>query len=141
MELLVDGYNLFKQVVGASLLSSTQMAHYIALFSRYVQKKELTALLVFDGGMQERPLYQEHGMVQVIYVGKNKTADDFIKDYLQQCAHKNMLLVSSDRELNRVADYYNVPSIDVLDFWYFVRQALAKKEQQVPILTYLFLFY
>lgn len=131
MELLIDGYNLFKQVAGVALLSSMQMTHYISALTRYVQVKHLPALLIFDGGMQERATYEQRGLLKIMHVGKNKTADDSIKDFVQEHRGKDVLLVSSDRELNRVADYYNIPSIDVLDFWQFVQDALNQKK--VPV--------
>lgn len=131
MELLIDGYNLFKQVAATALLSSAQMATYISILMRYVQAKGLPALLIFDGGMQERATYEQRGLLKIMHVGKNKTADDSIKDFVQEHRGKDVLLVSSDRELNRVADYYNVPSIDVLDFWQFVQNALNQKKAPI----------
>jgi hypothetical protein len=132
MKLLIDGYNLFKQVGGVTLLSPVQRAKYIKTLARYVQLKRLSTLLVFDGGMQERASYEEDGLLEIVYVGKNKTADDFIKDFLQTYGgDKDILLVSSDRELNKMADYCHLPSIDVFDFWHFVKAALIEKKMPV----------
>ncbi|HTM05996.1 MAG TPA: NYN domain-containing protein [Patescibacteria group bacterium] len=131
MKLLIDGYNLFKQIDDVTLLSPAQRSKYVNMLERYVQMKALQGLLVFDGGLQERASYEGESLLEIVYVGKNRTADDFIKDFLQESHGKDILLVSSDRELNKVADYYQVASIDVLDFWYFVKDALVDKKKSV----------
>lgn len=134
MELLIDGYNLFKQVAGAQFLSSAQIKSYITTLFKYAEKKRLQTLLIFDGGLQPYPMYEQHGLLHIVYVGKHKTADDTIKHTIEENCSKDILLVSSDRELNRIADYYNIPSIDALDFWDFVQNAFrvqSKSTQQV----------
>lgn len=129
MELLIDGYNLFKQVAGAQFLSSAQIKSYITTLFKYAEKKRLQTLLIFDGGLQPYPMYEQHGLLHIVYVGKHKTADDTIKHTIEENCSKDILLVSSDRELNRIADYYNIPSIDVHDFWEFVQRALREQSK------------
>ncbi|RTL05894.1 hypothetical protein EKK58_06675 [Candidatus Dependentiae bacterium] len=132
MELLIDGYNLFKQIAGVQFLSSVQIKSYVETLFKYAEKKNLQTLLIFDGGLSSYPMHQQHGLLHIVYVGKHKTADDAIKQTIEEQAGKDILLVSSDRELNRIADYYNIASIDVHDFWEFVRCAfqVQKKTMQ-----------
>lgn len=132
MELVIDGYNLFKQIAGVDFISLTQLSFYINILVTYVQKKKLSALLIFDGGIHNYPTYDQKRLLKIMYVGKGKTADDAIKDFIESNHKRDLLLVSSDRELNRVADFYMIPSIDALDFWHFVQNSANERKVSSP---------
>ena len=69
--------------------------------------------------------------VTVVYSGIHESADDYIKEYIESHRTQDLLLVSSDAELNRWAERLNIPSIDSPAFYNLLNQELSVK-QSVP---------
>src|SRR5258705_8034460 len=63
--------------------------------------------------------------MHVVYSGVKQTADDYIGYYLQGHQHKDIVLVSPDHELTALASNVSIPSIDPMDFYTLLRQALT----------------
>lgn len=131
MIIVVDGYNVLKREIPSINVSYQQRVQFLAKLSRYNQQKGHEIIVVFDGGESSWPSVMQQKHVTVVYSGKQRTADDYIKDYIIRNAHKDLLLVSSDRELNIIADHYDIPSIDS-DFFYAKVNQAAK---EVPLTT------
>jgi predicted RNA-binding protein with PIN domain len=116
MILVIDGYNILKRQHGVQFVDEVvrkRFIHGLAGYARYSGNK---VLVVFDGGAHD-DAYDDYGRsVQVVYSGTRETADDYIKRYIKTHAHKDLMLVTSDRELNRIADRYEVPSLDAHEF-------------------------
>jgi predicted RNA-binding protein with PIN domain len=85
-------------------------------------------VFVFDGGPHEWPFKENTKKVMVVYSGIHDSADDYIKEYLEEHRSKDLLLVSSDNELNRFAARLTIPSIDSAAFYELVHQELSIKQ-------------
>src|SRR3990167_10499893 len=138
MILMIDGYNLIKQVETTALISAELRASFIVRLAQYAQAKRLNLLLIFDGG--ERGQISELG-IQVIYAGERETADDVIRKLLQQFRRRGLqdhvLLITSDRELQRQAQTAHATSLATLKFYElllrFERRPAAVSSNSVPL--------
>lgn len=116
MNILIDGYNILKQVFGGEI-SERQRKGFAVRALEYANRKGHTIYLIFDGGPYARMTVEKHGRVITVYSGHKESADDIIKQYIEERRLKNLLVVTTDRQLNSFADRYDVPSIDSLDFY------------------------
>ena len=126
MKLVIDAYNVLKNIRHHETCSSDQINWFYNQLARYAAMKQLELIVIFDGGASS---YQERffiKQIEIIYVGKNRTADDFIKQYLDAYYTSDLLLVSSDRELILYAQKYGLCSIEAVLFWHLLMQALEK---------------
>ena len=121
MNILIDGYNLLKQLLTKNITDKErQWFHERA--AEYARKKGHVLSIVYDAGPYNRLTKETQGRITIIYSGFRDTADDVIKDYIDRKVLKNMLVVTTDRALNRYADDQGVPSIDSLDFYEFMKE-------------------
>ena len=116
MLVIIDGYNLLHAAFDDPTNERTR-GKIIQLFNRYARVKGHQIVLVFDAG----PLYwstaEQNGRVEVVFSGQNQSADQYIKRYLSDYRSKDILLVSSDRDICHTADKYDIPSIDSHEFY------------------------
>ena len=116
MILIIDGYNILKQQQGVHFIDDAVRRRFIHGVAAYARNSGNKVVIVFDGVAHD-DAYEKYGRaVQVIYSGARETADDYIKRYVKTHRNKDLMLVTSDRELNRVADRYDVPSLDAHEF-------------------------
>lgn len=130
MIIIVDAYNLLRATPPyKKTITDKERAQFIARLSSYGRNKGHKIVIVFDGGPHEWPFKENMKIAQVVYSGIHETADDYIKEYIEKHKAKDLLLVSSDAELNRYAEHHTIPSIDSSTFAYLLREELiAKKE-------------
>lgn len=129
MIIVVDAYNLLRSVPPyKKTITDKERVHFIAQLSSYGRRKGHKVVIVFDGGPHEWPFKEHMKTVTVVYSGIHETADDYIKEYIEAHHTQDLLLVSSDSELNRWADRLNIPSIDSSTFSHLVRQELSTKQ-------------
>jgi predicted RNA-binding protein with PIN domain len=129
MIIVVDAYNLLRAVPPyKKTITDQERAKFIAQFSTYGRRKGHKIVIVFDGGPYEWPFRENMKTVQVVYSGIHETADDYIKEYLEAHKEKDLLLVSSDRELNNCAARFNISSIDSSSFYQFLYEGSAAKK-------------
>lgn len=122
MIILIDAYNLIKQVLEVSRVSDDQINKFINELKKYSKKKNHHIVLVFDGGFQSFPIREIDGLVEIVYVGYGHSADDFIKDYLEKNHKRDLILVSSDLELKNKAKSLSVEAFDVFEFYNKVKE-------------------
>jgi predicted RNA-binding protein with PIN domain len=128
MIIVVDAYNLLRSVPPYNKTTTDkERAQFIAQLSAYGRRKGHKMIIVFDGGPHEWPFRENMKTVQIVYSGIHATADDYIKEYVEAHQAKDLLLVSSDSELNRWVARHNIPSIDSLSFFQLLRQELREK--------------
>ncbi len=130
MILVIDAYNMLKQLVPERDISQSQRTQFITILKRYVQRKKHAIILVFDGGSYQWLHKEQYGNIQVIYSGLQQTADDYISYYLTEHQYKDMLLVSADHELTGLAATLSIPSIDPMDFYTLIQQTLLSDDKQ-----------
>lgn len=128
MIVIIDGYNVLKKLLGSAHASEKQRDQFIKQLCRYAHKKNHTLLLIFDGGLSLWPeTFTPSTKMKVIYVGKNKSADDYIQDYIETHKSSEIILVSSDRALNRFAEQRSITSIDAPVFLAVLEEAFEQK--------------
>jgi predicted RNA-binding protein with PIN domain len=129
MIIVVDAYNLLRATPPyKKTITEKERMQFIAQLSGYGRHKGHKIVIVFDGGPHEWPFKENMKIVQVVYSGIHESADDYIKEYIDGHKAKDLLLVSSDSELNRYAQHRNIPSIDSSTFAQLLHEELAAKK-------------
>lgn len=129
MILVIDGYNVLKHIDPYRTIDDHERAHFINELKRYARRKKHNMVLVFDGGEYRWPHKEQVDGVKIIYSGGKKTADEVIMEYLYDHKMKDLLLVSSDHELNLFASKHGVASIGSDDFYRLLKEGLQEHEQ------------
>jgi|SRR5579859_1039203 len=127
MIIIIDGYNILKQLNPHS--SEKAKNNFIDQLSIYAHRKHHQIIIVFDGGDQPYDYNEYHKGIKVSHSGYKQTADDVIKQLLEKIKDKDVLLVSSDRELVRYAHRLNIESSDALTFYYLINKPLSGLEK------------
>jgi len=137
MIILVDGYNFLKSITGTKFINDRQMNDWLSKFEQYMQKRANRVLLVFDAGPSFFASCEKVGSVEVCYAGQHQTADDWIKVWLEKNNQKDILLVSSDREIRFWAHQLGVVSISSQDFYKIFNEVLQEQQiiEKVPDFT------
>ena len=117
MILIIDGYNFLKNTQKTLYVSETVRNEFINKLNSYSRSKSHKSIVVFDGGDFSFPTKETIKDVLVIYSGYKKSADEVIKDYLQEHRDKDILLISSDRDLQKFAGLLNLDFISVQEFY------------------------
>ncbi|MFC1841619.1 NYN domain-containing protein [Candidatus Dependentiae bacterium] len=132
MILLIDGYNLIKQVMLRNKISEFERKRFINQLGKYHKIKGHKIELVFDGGEFDFPTKDRINGVYVIYSGYGESADDFIKRYLDEHKALDILLVSSDRDICNFAAKLGIDYLDSKIFYNLMQESLkvgTKKRQ------------
>jgi len=134
MIIVVDGYNVLKQVLPSRQITEPERKAFIAQLGKYGRIKHHEIVLVFDGGPSDWVFKERIGGVLVVYPGPSNTADDYIKQYLAKRRTDDMMLISNDRELTQRASQLSISSLDAIYFYKLVQGTLqeALPEQKIP---------
>ena len=134
MIIVVDAYNLLRAVPPyKKTITDKERVQFIAQLSAYGRRKGHKVVIVFDGGPHEWPFKENMKTVLVVYSGIHESADDYIKEYIDIHKAKDLMLVSSDSELNRYAARLNIPSIDSSTFHQLLMQELSARQSSVAV--------
>jgi len=131
MILLIDGYNLLKNGAHSGHISSNARRNFIIRLNNYSKIKNHEVVLVFDGGDMGYPTRETIGKILVVYSGYKSSADHVIKDYILKYKGKDVLVVSSDRELRKYAQEHNLTSISSQDFSFMLSEQYTNKNIEV----------
>ncbi len=129
MILLIDGYNVIKQVHDEKQVAHEQRDAFVAKIAGYLKKRGLIGVIAFDGGQAPYPYKSTSGCVTVIFSGYKQTADDVIKKYLDEHKNDEILLVSSDHELRVHAHVLGKETINAYEFY---KRYVQQPEQPEP---------
>lgn len=129
MILLIDAYNVLKQAVGRSSVTDRERVAFLQKLKAYGHKKHHEQVVVFDGGSSHLVMQERTKRMVVVYAGAGKSADDYIVWYLNQYQDCDIVLVSSDLELNSVASGYGLVSIESAYFYQLVCDAVSRKSE------------
>lgn len=127
--LLIDGYNFLKNTSSELHIKDSVRVEFISKLSSYSRKKNHQVIVVFDGGDSPFPLKDAIKGVTVIYSGYKRSADEVIKDYLDENKGKEILLVSSDRDLQKFSKNLNLDFISVSEFY----SIFSYQKNSVPV--------
>lgn len=130
MILVIDGYNVLKYGGQTSKRSENDREKFIAILNRYATNKKLDITLVFDSGPTIWPFREKHERVLVIYAGQGQSADHFIIDYVHEQKNKQLIVVSSDREIIHGVKTLGIETLSAADFYQLLRQALIPTVQE-----------
>jgi len=126
MIIVIDGYNVLKQVFHEKQISERDRDFFIKQLKKYTKKKGHKIILVFDGGPYDWVSKERDNGVYIVYAGVNSTADDVIKRYLEEHQNLDILLISSDRDINRFAQRLDIEYIDSIDFYAILQKSVKK---------------
>lgn len=129
MLLLIDGYNLIKQVLGCQRVSHAQLTHFVAELERYLKKQRLQALMVLDGGQSTHGHELKNATLTIRFSGYQQTADTVIMQYLDEHAGHEIVVISSDRQIRNHAHSKGKETICSDEFYY---QFMKKDRGTVP---------
>lgn len=99
MYLIIDAYNVLKQVIPVLEISQQQRERFINAIISYAKRKGHYAVIVFDGGANIWPSTEQKRHCSITYSGSKMSADDYIQRYISEGKNKDILLVSTDRAL------------------------------------------
>ena len=114
-----------KHADASRMIEEADRRAFLNRISTYSKRKKHKVVVVFDGGDSPWPHRETIAGVAVIYSGSRETADSVIMNYIDDHCTKELLLVSSDTELNRFAGQHEVVSIGSEEFYYLLKEALA----------------
>lgn len=121
LEIIIDGYNLLHASPNLSVrkeeLLEKARNRMIEKLSYYRKMKKVSITVVFDGwkgGFQSQSQEMLKG-IKVIYSKLGETADEVIKRMIDN-ASKEMLVVTSDREIRDFADQHSFISVSSSEF-------------------------
>lgn len=98
MILVIDAYNMIKKRGIDD--GARGLERFIGMLSVYAQDKRHEIYLVFDGYRDDISFAKT--LVRVIFAGRyNKSADEEIISLIKSLGHKEICLISDDRELSR----------------------------------------
>jgi predicted RNA-binding protein with PIN domain len=117
MIVLIDGYNVIKQVLGVKRLSHTQRDAFVGELVRYFQQRHIDGKVIFDGGDTSYPFRVQKGSIEIVFSGYKESADDVILRYLDELKGHQVVLVSSDRALRDYAHMLGKESIKADEFY------------------------
>lgn len=131
MIIIVDGYNILKNIGRGGDVSAHDRATFVKLLNVYAKKKKHQIYLVFDGGSYGLAEKYTAGLVTVLYSGSHETADDVIRTLLRQLHTHDALLVSSDMTLAHNASRLNIPSLDAYPFYELVKRETEPEQLSI----------
>ena len=128
MIILIDGYNLLKQRDAGIYIENHVREKFIRLLGAYHKRRGHAIVLIFDGGPSLKSVQEVNDGIVIVYAGAGKSADDYIKQYIAKHRTQDLLLVSSDRELNHWAAAHAIASMDSMAFYGIITAAHAHKD-------------
>lgn len=104
MIIIIDGYNFLNYINKTNFIVEAQKKKFYEKLKKYKQEKKHEIIIVFDGGTYFRSLVETMAWGKIVYSGQMQSADDVIKNYIDELQQKDLIIVSADRE---ICDYAN----------------------------------
>ncbi len=128
MILLIDGYNLLKQIFpGVKNNLDRQKSSFIQQLAYYKTKKSADIseiIVVFDAGPSIHATRTIKSGIVIIYSGVKSSADNWILHFAENNKHKEILVVSMDRALCEACKEFDVDTMDVYEFYKILQSNL-----------------
>lgn len=128
MHIIIDGYNVLKQMLQKTDITQMQRRAFIAMLGKYAKKKNHRIAIVFDGGDTSWPSHEKDHGITVMYSGFKYSADDLIKKQMDQKVH-NLIIITSDNDIKATAASKNITTIDALEFYRLVKDEVYTKKE------------
>ncbi|MGB8366929.1 MAG: NYN domain-containing protein, partial [Candidatus Babeliales bacterium] len=121
----IDAYNILRSVPPhRRKVTENEREQFLNQLAQYAKKKGHKLVVVFDGGPFEWPYKEKYKGLYTVYSGFNRSADDYIKEYIEKQKTSDLLLVSSDHDLILWAERFDIPSIGSFHFYQLVQEAI-----------------
>lgn len=133
MILIIDGYNLLKQLFPKKKdLLDKQRKQLVKQLAFYKSKKNniKEIILVFDGGLDKHATREISNGIVIIFSGQKNSADEWIENHIKKNKEKEFLLVTMDRELIKNCHKYGCDAIDGPDFYKILQETLLDKIEE-----------
>lgn len=137
MTIVIDGYNVLKQVLHSRMITERERYRFIGQLGQYAAKKSHKIVLMFDAGPDTKSTREHIHGIYVFYSGAYETADDLIRNYIETHVAEHILLVTSDRELCRAVKSKSVESLDARYFYDMLQENLQHIPNQSSIAGHL----
>jgi predicted RNA-binding protein with PIN domain len=128
MVIIVDGYNLLKQLYPKNKenleLQKKMLVRKLGAYKKIKQESIKEILVVFDGGSLVHALREIHAGVVVLESGYNRSADDWIIEYTERYKNQEITIVSMDRALCVSCEKNGAFSMGVFDFIHVVNAVI-----------------
>jgi len=141
MPTVIDGNNLIGSSPEMSLGDPNARRRMVQLLQHYQRSRKGKLIVVFDGEPDpDLPGEKHSDRFAVVFPKFGQTADDEIKSILNRYHdHRNVLLVSSDRELKSFARSKGAKTMNSIEFYFHLkkisREIDAKAESSKRIHT------
>jgi len=116
MIVLIDGYNVLKQLSSAVYISTVQRRAFIDRLYAYAVAHGHQIILVFDGAMAEEDYVKKTHELVVLYSGTTQDADTVLKKMCMRYKGYEAVLVSSDRDVCAYASLCGIACLDAMLF-------------------------
>lgn len=133
MIIIIDAYNYIKSISAQRFTDERAIVSWITTFQDYTRLRGNRVILVFDAGPSYFQTKESHGNVQVVYAGHQRTADDVIKDWMQENAGADVLLVTSDRQIRDYGQRFQITSINSFDFHKIFNSVMQQEERSEQV--------
>ena len=124
MPYIIDGNNLIGTSPDITIEDSDGREKIILLAEKFQNRKKNNVILVFDGEPKDAA-YENivNYKFKVIYPRYGMSADEVIKNILNEYNNfKNVILISSDRELKTFAKKKGAKTINSIEFYYELKR-------------------
>jgi len=134
MAYIIDGNNLIGSAPDFSLADPEARVKIVSLVRKFQESKNAKVTLVFDGEPRGSELRSPiNAKLTVVYPRYGLTADDEIKRILDNYQQlKEIVLVTTDRELKKYAREKGARTINSIEFYFTLKKNLlcqGKKEE------------
>ena len=130
MLIIIDGYNLLRCVQNIEEYQNLDEAGLCRFISEYLQRVRTYGQIIFDGiGPPDKSELGGIDNLEVYFSGENLEADDIIIEKIEEySAPKNMVVVSSDRQIRSAATRKKATAVTSDIFWLSMIEQLDKKK-------------
>lgn len=133
MIIIIDGYNLLRHIYAKvkGLLDKQrtellrQLSHYKAAKNAHVQE----IIVVFDGGLVRHATRETRAGIVVVFAGQKISADEWIINYVEENKHKDLLVITSDREIVSASAKNQIQTLGVHKFYGLIKEFLLEQIQ------------
>jgi len=138
MHIVIDGYNFIRQ--SSSLRSFDRRSleegrnALIRFLLPYRKSKNHNITIVYDGREGDNP-FEERDLLrgmEIIYSRRGREADDVIKELIDNKKGKEILVVTSDREVAHYAARRNTATLSSQEFEQTVSRIIAADQMNPP---------
>lgn len=129
MKIIVDAYNLLHAIFPGPRANDKQRQKLIDDLRDYAKRSGNKILLVFDGGDFTYPYVDKQKNITIAWAGQRMSADDWIMEYLDKNPNEDLLIASSDREIQAHASDLGVVCMGAFSFYKTIERKMRERPQ------------